>query len=125
MCGKCNCEMKYKSPSEHKGIVDAYHIQREKERDIGLASTATRFTKGVLDYHGGSVEMQANILYEVKFVDWLWGKLKTGQEVTRKEAIGGGSYISGANTETVSRYLEPLVSRKMSLARWLFDLSQT
>jgi hypothetical protein len=111
MCRTHNCAMRGKK-IEHKRIIDAYRIQRENERDIGSASPATRFTKEVLDYHGGSVEMQANVLYEIKFINWLWRKLETGHEVTKKEATGGGSYISGANTQTVSRYLEPLVSEE-------------
>jgi hypothetical protein len=112
MCGKCNCTMKYKSPIQHKRIVDSYRIQREKERDSGSASAATRFTKEVLDYNSGSIEMQANGLFEIRFIDWLWGKLESCQEVTKQEAINGGAYVTGANKQTTAKYLDPLTSEE-------------
>jgi hypothetical protein len=110
MCKRHNCEMRGKSSAEHRKIVQTYRLRNEKERDNNLDSPATRFAKRVIDYHDGSVEMKANRLFEIHFISWLMDKLKAVGEITRKEAIRSGAFITGGNTQTIGRYLDKLVS---------------
>jgi len=79
---------------------DTIGVERERERE----------SRGAVDYWGGSSEMKANELYRQRFTAWINNYLDDHSEITRIEAISSGAFISGANVQTVTRYLAPLVS---------------
>lgn len=110
LCKKHNCQMRGKKPSEHKRIIHSHSLQNENERDTPLASPATQFTKEVLDYHSGSVEMRANSMFETKFNNWVMSAATRSVELLKKEAVNSGAYEVGCNTQTTARYLDKLTS---------------
>ncbi len=59
---------------------------------------------------GAPAQMRANDQYEPKFREWLTEQLFKKTHITKADAIGGGAFVTGANTQTITRYLVPLVS---------------
>ena len=110
LCKKHNCEMRSKSPAEHKKIIERYSLLNEKERENTVALPATQFTKEVVDYQTGSVEMQANAMFEINYREWLINMVKTHQEYLKEEAINAGAEIVGCSPLTTRRYLQKLTS---------------
>lgn len=110
LCKKHNCEMRGKKPSEHKRIIHRYSLQNAKERENDLAMPATQFVKEVLDYQGGSVEMQANTMFETRYREWIMNKVTTMNEYLKEEAINAGAELVGCSPLTTRRYLQKLSS---------------
>ena len=110
LCKKHNCEMRSKKPSEHKSIIHRYSLQNERERENGLAMPATQFVKEVLDYQGGSVEMQANTMFETDYREWVMNQVMTMHEYLKEDAISAGAELVGCSPLTTRRYLKKLTS---------------
>jgi len=110
LCKKHNCEMRGKKPSEHKRIIHRYSLQNERERENSPAMPATQFTKEILDYQGGSVEMQANTMFETRYREWIMHKVTTVTEFLKEDAINAGAERVGCSPLTTRRYLQKLTS---------------
>ncbi len=85
---------------------------REREREIRGVAHWARARKHRTGHgsEGASAQMRANDQYEPKFREWLTEQLFKKTHITKADAIGGGAFVTGANTQTITRYLVPLVS---------------
>ncbi|MFC2067742.1 HNH endonuclease [Chloroflexota bacterium] len=110
LCKKHNCEMRGQKPSEHKRIIHRYSLLNEREKKNSPAMPATQFTKEVLDYQSGSVEMQANSMFETHYREWIMSKVTTMNEFLKEEAINAGAELVGCSPLTTRRYLQKLTS---------------
>ena len=81
---------------------------RERERKEGRP--ATRIARKDANYREGSSEMQANLLYEVKFRRWLMRKVTTEGGYDRTTAIAEGAELVGCSPLTTARYITKLTS---------------
>jgi hypothetical protein len=81
---------------------------RERERKEGRPST--RIARKDANYREGSSEMQANLLYEVKFRRWLMRKVTTEGAYDRTTAIAEGAELVGCSPLTTARYITKLTS---------------
>jgi hypothetical protein len=75
-----------------------------RERRYG--SLSTKVAKDTPDYQSGSVEMQANSMFEPRFTEWLL----TNLPMSKEEAINSGAYTVGCSPYTCVRYLKKLTS---------------
>ncbi|MFC2022900.1 HNH endonuclease [Chloroflexota bacterium] len=110
LCKKHNCQMRGKKPSEHKRIIHRYSLHNVRERENSPAMPATRFTKEILDYQSGSVEMQANTMFELRYREWIINQVAKLHEVLKEDGIDAGAEFVGCSPVTTRRYLQKLTS---------------
>jgi hypothetical protein len=96
---------------------------RERERNEGRP--ATRIARSDADYREGSPEMQANLLYEVPFRQWLMHKVTTEGSYDRNTAIAEGAELVGCSPLTTARYITKLTSPAGPLTEIKDALSHT
>jgi len=70
----------------------------------------TRIARRDVDYREGSPEMQANLLYEVRFRRWLMHKVTTEGGYDRTTAVAEGAELVGCSPATTARYIRKLTS---------------
>lgn len=102
LCRRCNVSR------ENKRRAHSPSRQRESERVIEIPRT--RVVKSAVVYHSGSVEMQANLLFEIDYRSWLFSYLQQNEFISKKEAINAGAEFVGCNPSTSAKYLSKLTS---------------
>jgi hypothetical protein len=80
----------------------------EREKTEGRLATPT--ARDDADYREGSSEMQANLLYEVRFRRWLMRKVTQEGSYDRSTAIAEGAEVVGCSPATTARYITKLTS---------------
>jgi hypothetical protein len=80
------------------------------ERDRREGRPSTRIARKDANYREGSSEMQANLLYEVKFRRWLMRKVTAEGSYDRTTAIAEGAELVGCSPATTARYITKLTS---------------
>lgn len=118
LCRSCNLSLRWKSAAEHKEIISYYGAKNERERKrlktrdekTVLRDEQFKRLKRILECSSGSVEIKLSSDYQIDFVIWLLDYLVDYKQIPYKEARASGAYITGASTETINRYLEPLIS---------------
>ena len=70
----------------------------------------TRKARKDANYREGSSEIQANLLYEVRFRRWLMRKVTTEGGYDRTTAIAEGAELVGCSPLTTARYITKLTS---------------
>lgn len=106
LCKTCNVSKQNRARSKRPSVLSV--CVRERMRQEGCA--ATRVSKAVVNYRGGSAEMQAAQMYELPFRRWLMQVLRSTDHVGKEDAIYSGAEITGASITTVDRYLKKLTS---------------
>lgn len=104
LCRQCNVATSNRSNPRKSDSSDL----RERERREGRPST--RIARKDANYREGSSEMQANLLYEVKFRRWLMRKVTTEGVYDRTTAIAEGAELVGCSPLTTARYITKLTS---------------
>ena len=104
LCRQCNVATSNRSNPRKSDSSDL----RERERKEGRPST--RIARKDANYREGSSEMQANLLYEVKFRRWLMRKVTTEGGYDRTTAIAEGAELVGCSPLTTARYITKLTS---------------
>jgi hypothetical protein len=79
-----------------------------RERKEG--KPGTRVSRKDAGYRDGSPEMQASLLYEVRFRRWLMRKVAAEGGYDRTTAIAEGAEIAGCSPATTARYITKLTS---------------
>ena len=109
LCKSCNRgdgnrqrQNRASKPSESDSRVSV----REGGRNRQLPSTL----KDTLDYQSGSVEMQANDLFESSFCQWLFSFLEQKRSIGWQDAIYSGAQFVGCSSQSTERYLRKLTS---------------
>ncbi len=66
--------------------------------------------KEQVDYTSGSPEMQANSIFEQRWLDFMHGWIRANGSIPKEEAINGGALIAGCNPTTAGRFLKKYAS---------------
>ena len=83
---------------------------RERERAEG--QPATRVVKQNLDFSSGSVEMQANGVYERRFREYVLDEIKEHGIIAWNDARDDGAELTGCSPKTAERYLDKLKGKR-------------
>ena len=78
---------------------------------------ATFKARELLDYQRGSLEMKANDIYEVPFINWLYVHLGQHGQILWTDAADGGAQAVGCSPSSTERYLKKLTSFEGPLTR--------
>jgi hypothetical protein len=105
LCQAHNLEMRKKTLSEHKRLIAEYSAKNEILRERENSHTPTILAKEIVDYTSGSPEMQANSIFEQKWLDFMHGWIRSNGSIPKEEAINSGALIAGCNPITTARYL--------------------
>lgn len=108
LCGPCNVLMRSWGSSKHVQLIAKYRTAREREREI--EPVRTEQTRLEVDYSTGSVEMQANHLYEVRVRDLTLGLLEDHGPMEKKVLVNALAEGSGSSQLTCTRYLDKMTS---------------
>lgn len=110
LCKKCNLLKRGLTVREQIKMIkkDCAVNERERERERGAPGTGT--ARAMVDYTGGSKEMQANDQFELKFRDWVLEHVKKHGVLAKSDAIHGGAEIVGCSSVTTARYLQKMTS---------------
>lgn len=104
LCRPCNVTL---ANQARKLPSDQYVYERERKE----GKAQTRVSRDIVNYKEGSVEMQANFLFELEFRKWLLGKVNEAGGYSKQDAIASGAELVGCSPSTTERYLKKLVSR--------------
>ena len=104
LCRQCNVATSNSSNPRKRDSSDL----RERERKEGRA--CTRVARKDASYRDGSPEMQASLLYEVRFRRWLMRKVIKEGGYDRATAIAEGAELVGCSPLTTARYITKLTS---------------
>lgn len=110
LCPHCNNAMRVWDSEEHRELILAYSAENALARARENKSQPTTMVKHMVDYSTGSIEMQANSVMEVIWLDFMHGWIRANGSIPKKEAINGGAAASGANPSTTARYLDKYTS---------------
>lgn len=110
LCQHCNEDLRLVTPSKHVRIISLHSAKNESERESVLKNMQGIALKDAIGYENGSPEMKANRIYQAGFTRWLFQQLEVYPEFPKKEVINSGAYIHHCSTQTIERYLAPLVS---------------
>ena len=110
LCQTHNLEMRKKTAAEHKRLITEYSAKNECvcARENYHAPTVT--AKELVDYKSGSPEMQANSIFEQRWLDFMHGWIRANGSIPKSEAINGGAAAAGCNPSTTTRYLAKYAS---------------
>ena len=110
LCQTHNLEMRKKTAAEHKRLITEYSAKNEcvRARENYHAPTVT--AKEQVDYTSGSPEMQANSIFEQRWLDFIHGWIRANGSIPKSEAINGGAAAAGCNPSTTARYLAKYAS---------------
>jgi hypothetical protein len=110
LCQTHNLKMKKLTSNEHKKLIETYSAKNERVRERDIFSTPTTIAKELVDYTSGSPEMQANSIFEQKWLDFMHGWIRANGSIPKEESINSGALIAGCNPITTSRYLSKYTS---------------
>jgi hypothetical protein len=110
LCQTHNLKMRKLTSAEHKKLIETYSAKNERERARENFNAPTILAKEIIDYTSGSPEMQANSLFEQKWLDFMHGWIRTNGSIPKEEAINGGALMAGCNPTTTNRYLSKYTS---------------
>ncbi len=99
----------------------SYSIRNERERDKKTGGGNTPIVKDNVDYHSGSVEMQANAYFEPKFRQEILSIIYEVGSMLKKDAINSGAEIVGCSTVVARRYLDKMLSTAGALQERKLD----
>ena len=99
LCRQCNASEGGKKSRKRKSVT-------EREREY----PSTRIVKSSVGYREGSAEMQANLLFELDFREWINAFVHENGFIPKKEAINAGAEVVGCNPVTAAKYLAKLTS---------------
>ena len=122
LCRHCNVVLENKSRLHEKTNLGPSD-RGEREREEGQPNT--RLVREVVDYKGGSVEMQASFLFELDYREWVLAQVKRGGALLKKEAIFAGAELVGCSPTTTSKYLAKLTSAAGPLEEYRDKLGDT
>ena len=105
LCQTHNLEMRKKTSFEHKKLIEEYSAKNVCARARENLHTPTTTAKDIVDYTSASPEMQANSIFEQRWLDFMHGWIKANGSIPKSEAINGGAATAGCNPSTTSRYL--------------------
>jgi len=106
LCRQCNVATSNKSNPRKGDSSDLCVCERERKE----GRSSTRIARKDANYREGSSEMQANLLYEVRFRRWLMRKVTTEGSYDRSTAIAEGAELVGCSPATTARYITKLTS---------------
>jgi hypothetical protein len=92
---------------------------RERERTEG--QPATRVVRDNLDYSSGSVEMQANGVYERRFREYVLDEIKERGIISWNDARDDGAELTGCSPKTAERYLDKLKGKRFGPLQLIKD----
>jgi hypothetical protein len=103
-----NLKLAYHGPNANAGHPRR-GIQQDKNR---ISIDPTTQLRQIVDYSGGSKEMQANVEAEVPYRAWLWEKVLEGGKkgYEKKEAINSGAEKWGVSKQATRDYLDKMIS---------------
>ncbi len=107
ICTLCNLKCRSLSPNQHRELISKYSPKNVCVREF--PHDATTASKKMIDYTDASAEMQANLIYENKFLNWFIPFMNENKMISRKEARNTGAFRAGCSTSTIERYLDKLV----------------
>jgi hypothetical protein len=110
LCQMHNLKMRNLTSIEHKKLIDQYSAKNESMREREIFNAPTTIAKELVDYTSGSSEMQANSIFETKWLDFMHGWIRTNGSIPKEEAINSGALIAGCNPITTARYLSKYTS---------------
>ena len=105
LCQKHNLKMRNKPLVEHKRLIEDYSAKNECVRARENHYIATMIAKEQVDYASGSPEMQANSIYEQRWLDFMHEWIGVNGSIPRYEAIYSGSAAVDCSPSTTTRYL--------------------
>jgi hypothetical protein len=105
LCQTHNLKMRKLTSIEHKKLIENYSAKNERVRARENFNIPTILAKEIIDYTNGSPEMQANSLFEQKWLDFMHAWIRTNGSIPKEEAINSGALIAGCNPSTTTRYL--------------------
>ena len=106
LCRQCNVATSNRSNPRKRDSSDLCVCVRERKE----GKPGTRIARKDANYREGSSEMQANLLYEVRFRRWLMRKVTTEGGYDRTTAIAEGAELVGCSPATTARYITKLTS---------------
>ena len=107
---KHNLEMRKITTGEHRRLMDQYSAVNECMRARENWHVPTQMAKEQVDYSTGSVEMQANCIFEQRWLDFMHSWIRTNGSIPKDEAINAGAAVTGCNPSTTTRYLAKYAS---------------
>lgn len=110
LCQKHNLEMRNKPPSEHKRLIEDYSAKNECVRARENHHIPTMTAKEQVDYTTASPEMQANCIFEQRWLDFMHDWIRVNGSIPKSEAINGGAAAAGCSNSTTARYLAKYAS---------------
>jgi len=110
LCKKCNLEKRGLTTREQIKMIKSDCAVNERERERERGSQGTGIVRTMVDYSGGSKEMQANDYYEMQYRDWVLITVKKHGMISKSDAIHGGAEIVGCSSVTTARYLQKMTS---------------
>ena len=110
LCKRCNLEKRAMSPKKQRRMIERYSANNVCEREKKRGVESTQLARSMVDYTSGSVEMQANSIYELRFREWLLEQIEANGFAIKKEAVYSGAEAVGCSPVTVTRYLSKLTS---------------
>lgn len=114
LCRQCNASIAIKKKHKRESVA-------ERERE----NPSTRIVKSSVGYREGSAEMQANLLFETAFRDWVQAYIEANDFIPKKEAVNAGAEVVGCNPTTAAKYLAKLTSIAGPLAEMKDMLGET
>jgi hypothetical protein len=106
LCRQCNVATSNSSNPRKGDSSDLCVCVRERKE----GKPGTRIARKDASYRDGSPEMQASLLYEVRFRRWLMRKVMKEGGYDRATAIAEGAEIAGCSPATTARYITKLTS---------------
>jgi hypothetical protein len=104
---------------------------RVSVREGGRIRQIPSMLKDALDYQSGSVEMQANDLFERSFCHWLFSYIEENRSIEWQEAIYSGAQFVGCSSQSTDRYLKkmtslegPLLKTMDSSRKWVVEFRE-
>ena len=110
LCQTHNLKMRAMPAVEHKRLIDEYSAKNECVRAQENQHIPTMTAKELVDYTCGSTEMQANGIFEPRWLDFMHNWIKANGSIPKSEAIYGGAAVAGCNPSTTERYLKKYTS---------------
>jgi hypothetical protein len=105
LCQAHNLALRKMTSAEHKRLISDYSAKNVCARARDNVSTPTTTAKEIVDYNSASPEMQANSLFEQRWLDFMHEWVRSNGSIPQKEAIYGGAAATGCSPSTTERYL--------------------
>lgn len=110
LCQSHNLKMRTLTTAEHNRLIEKYSAKNDWLRARENSHTPTTRAKEMVDYTSGSPEMQANSIFENRWLDFMHSWIMSNGSIPKEEAINGGALVAGCNPSTTARYLSKYTS---------------